>query len=161
MRQPPCFVHHSFPHHVCHFKKLFYDLKQTLWAWFHHRFSTFSLKVLYATRLILLCLSIVINLLYLCFYYMSIICFSLVIISPFSTPSFHSYLLNLQWRILVIFIIFCRFMWCVLLLTFFYLNINMFPTYLESFIFILLNLCVSHVFLEPRCPLLMVSYWTD
>ncbi|CAH9137156.1 unnamed protein product, partial [Cuscuta epithymum] len=43
MRQPPGFIHPSFPHHVCRLKKALYGLKQAPRAWFH-RFSGFLLS---------------------------------------------------------------------------------------------------------------------
>ncbi|CAH9142317.1 unnamed protein product [Cuscuta epithymum] len=43
MRQPPGFVHPTFPHHVCRLKKALYGLKQAPRAWFH-RFSGFLLS---------------------------------------------------------------------------------------------------------------------
>ncbi|CAH9063142.1 unnamed protein product [Cuscuta epithymum] len=42
MRQPPGFIHPSFPHHVCRLSKALYGLKQAPRAWFH-RFSGFLL----------------------------------------------------------------------------------------------------------------------
>ncbi|CAH9140808.1 unnamed protein product [Cuscuta epithymum] len=43
MRQPPGFIHPSFPHHICRLHKALYGLKQAPRAWFH-RFSGFLLS---------------------------------------------------------------------------------------------------------------------
>ncbi|CAH9119052.1 unnamed protein product [Cuscuta europaea] len=43
MRQPPGFIHPSFPHHICCLRKALYGLKQAPRSWFH-RFSGFLLS---------------------------------------------------------------------------------------------------------------------
>nr|XP_016508857.1 PREDICTED: uncharacterized mitochondrial protein AtMg00810-like [Nicotiana tabacum] len=42
MKQPTCFVHLQFPHHVCRLNKALYGLKQALQAWFQ-RFTSLIL----------------------------------------------------------------------------------------------------------------------